>query len=260
MPHSPQNNTIIKALIVDDEKLARQTIIYSLKAFQQWKVCGECDRGDKVIETIHKTKPDVIFLDIKMPGMNGLDICQQLQQFKKPPLVIFITAFDQHAIQAFDFCALDYLLKPYDDKRFAKSIDKAVLSLNNQSIYQQQLNQFKQLSQNKNHQAQHLIVRSVGRIQLIKTDEIIWISTAGNYVELHTKKATILHRVSLSQLAEHLENDFIRVHRTAMLRVSQVIEIISESEGQYSALLKSGNKVPVSQSYKDKLLHALGIQ
>lgn len=250
----------IKVLIVDDESLARKTLSFSINEHTDWKQVGECDRGDLVEQKVADLKPDVVFLDIKMPGLDGLTVCEKLQQFSPSPLIVFVTAFDAHAIEAFELCALDYLLKPYDDERFIKTVNKIKQSLHSRDLQEKQIAQLNSVTHNKNEILRTLIVRSVGRVQLIDTSEVNWLSTAGNYVELHTDSGIILHRVSLSYLEKHLEEDFLRVHRTAMLRVSQVSEFLTISEGQYSAVLKSGDKVSVSQSYKEKLLGRLGIE
>lgn len=250
----------IRVLVVDDESLARKTLGFSIDEYTDWLQVGECDRGDLVEQKVAELNPDVVFLDIKMPGLNGLSACEKLQKFDSPPLIVFVTAFDAHAIEAFELCALDYLLKPYDDERFVKTVDKIKQSLESKDLQEKQIAQLNSVTQNKNEILKTLIVRSVGRVQLIDTADVNWLSTAGNYVELHTESGVILHRVSLSYLEKHLENDFLRVHRTAMLRVSQVSEFLTISEGQYSAILKSGDKVSVSQSHKDKLLGRLGIE
>ncbi|WP_444996238.1 LytR/AlgR family response regulator transcription factor [Aliikangiella sp. IMCC44359] len=249
------------ALIVDDENLARANIKYSLDDYPYWQVIGECNRGDKVFESVCKQGPDVVFLDIKMPGLNGLKVCQQLQQLDNPPFIIFVTAYDIHAVEAFELCALDYLLKPFDDSRFSKTIERVEQLLINNQNQIKQVEQLEQLSDENEESLTTLIVRSVGRIQLIEIDKINWLSTAGNYVELHLADKTILHRVSLSYLEKHLsKDDFIRVHRTAMIRHSQVSEFLTLADGQYSVLLKTGEKVNVSQTYKDRLLQLLGIE
>lgn len=250
----------ITVLIADDESLARKTIRFSIEEYTEWQVVKECDQGGTVLEEVESTKPNVVFLDIRMPGSNGLEVCQKLQELEEPPVIVFVTAFDSHAVEAFELCALDYLLKPYDDNRFNKMVERVEQTLSNKLDQKVQLEQLSQVSRKQPTVLDKLIVRSVGRIQLISTNTVQWLSTAGNYVELHTDNGVILHRVSLSYLEKHLEDDFLRVHRTAMLRVSQVVEFVTESEGQYSAILKSGDAVNVSQRYKEGLLQRLGIE
>lgn len=256
---TPDHLISISALIVDDESLARKTIRYSLKNFKNWHVCGECERGDNVLTKVKELQPDIVFLDIKMPGINGLNVCIKLQSLEKPPLIIFITAYDEHAVEAFELCVLDYLLKPYNDERFEKAIQKAESQLKDSYSQSQQIAQLNKISNSDKSTLDTLVVRSVGRIQLINVEQVNWLSTAGNYVELHLKDQVILHRTSLSYLEKHLDNDFVRVHRTAMLRLSQVKEFLTVAEGQYCAVLKNGDQVTVSQSYKDTLLELLGI-
>ncbi|MCW8875679.1 MAG: LytTR family DNA-binding domain-containing protein [Kangiellaceae bacterium] len=253
----------IKTLIVDDEKLARRTIAASLEEFPKWQAVGECDRGDQVLSDVQSLNPDVVFLDIKMPGMDGLEVCRQLQDTAKPPVIIFVTAFDAHAVEAFELCALDYLLKPYDDKRFSQCLERAEDLLTTQQTQSLQIDQLNKVSdpKNQNTALETLIVRSVGRIQLISVADVKWLSTAGNYVELHMHEQAILHRVSMSFLEKHLNDaDFIRVHRKSMIRLSQVSEFLTLADGQYAVILKNGDKVNVSQSYKENLLNRLGIE
>ena len=252
-------NSTITALIVDDEKLARSNIRLSLQEYKNWEIVGECDRGDEVLNQVKALNPDVVFLDIKMPGLDGLKVCQSLQQLNSPPLIVFATAYDIHAVDAFELCALDYLLKPFDDERFNQTIER-IEELHR--IHHRQFEQVDQLNQisNPNSCLKNLIVRSVGRIQLIPVESINWISTAGNYVELHQHDKTILHRVSLSYLEKHLPPDeFLRVHRTAMIRVTEVTEFRTLSDGQYSVILSNNEEVGVSQSYREVLMKRLGV-
>lgn len=256
-------NTSLKqytALIVDDEKLARANISYALQELEHWEVVGECKRGDEVLENVEKYQPDLVFLDIKMPGLSGLLVCQQLQQLTTPPIIVFVTAYDAHAVEAFELCALDYLLKPFDDERFIKTIKRVEEMLVHNQNQQEQVNQLEKISNKENTHLKTLVVRSVGRIQLVEVSQLLWLSTAGNYIELHLNDQVILHRASLSYLEKHLtDTDFYRVHRTAMVRISQIIEFITLADGQYQVVLKNGDKVSVSQSHKEELLNRLGI-
>jgi two-component system, LytTR family, response regulator len=250
----------ITALIVDDEKLARANITLSLAETPGWKVVGECSRGDLVLGAVKQLNPLVVFLDIKMPGLNGLKVCHQLQQLAKPPFIVFVTAYDVHAIEAFELCALDYLLKPFDDDRFSKTLRRVESLLASDHNQHQQVNQLDRVGQSDSSELDTLIVRSVGRIQLINVSDVNWLSTAGNYIELHLGEQMILHRVSLGYLEKHLpKDDFMRVHRTAMIRVSEVSEFLTLADGQYAVILKNGDKVLVSQTHKDRLLQRLGI-
>jgi len=256
-----KQSTLISALIVDDEKLARANIRCALEDYPHWRVIGECERGDLVLDSVIKLQPKVVFLDIKMPGLNGLKVCHQLQQLVHPPLIIFVTAYDVHAVEAFELCALDYLLKPFDDERLTKTLARIEKLLSVKQSQLQQVTQLDQITQNDTQILDTLIVRSVGRIQLIPVAQINWLSTAGNYIELHLDNQVILHRVSLSYLEKHLpDDDFIRIHRTAMVRLSQVSEFLTLADGQYAVILKSGDKVNVSQTHKERLLTRLGIE
>ncbi|MGX5203502.1 LytR/AlgR family response regulator transcription factor [Aliikangiella sp. IMCC44632] len=260
MPVKDSNNAI-RAIIVDDENLARESIRVSLNQYSDWDIVGECNRGDEVVTLVKQVKPDVVFLDINMPGQNGLTVCKALQNTPQPPFIIFVTAYDLHAVEAFELCALDYLLKPFDDQRFQQTLSRASEQIKHHEVHKKQVAQLTQVSSNANEILTTLIVRSVGKIQLVDVSDLLWVSTAGNYLELHLKEGVILHRVSLSYLEKHLsKQEFIRVHRTAMIRFSLVREFITVADGQYNVILSNGDQVAVSQTYKAELLKKLGIE
>ena len=249
----------VTVLIVDDEYLARANLAVALEENCDWQVVGECARGDGVMQSVEQLKPQVIFLDIRMPGLDGLAVSAQLMSLEDPPVLVFVTAFDQHAVEAFELCALDYLLKPFDDDRLLQTIKRVekILESDEKPVA---MGQWQQLNDAKQQYLTQMAVRSVGKVQLVDVKDIIWMGSAGNYVELHLTQSCILHRVSLSYLEKHLDPEvFIRIHRTSIIRVAQVVEFLTLPDSSYAVMLKNGDKVSLSQRYKAGFLRRLDL-
>ncbi len=253
------SNNTINAIIVDDEVLARINIREALKLHPKWHVMTELADGEQLQTALKHTNPDVIFLDIQMPGDNGINIARKLLQAKTKALIIFITAFNQYAVQAFELYAIDYLLKPFNDKRFAQAITRAEEHL----TFSQSHNSL------KNWQAKHLgtdikidkiIIRSSGSIRIISIKDIFFFASSGNYVEVHHEDGIHLHRVQLKFLEAKLNpQQFCRVHRSAIVKLSEVKELKSLEDNQYSVLLSNGKNVKVSSTFRTNLMNQLGI-
>jgi two-component system LytT family response regulator len=244
-------------LIVDDEAPAIANLAWLLARHPQWQLLGTCRSSEQARAMLRTSPVDLILLDIQMPGQSGLEFARELSQGPAAPLIVFITAYDEHAISAFDVFALDYVLKPFDDERFDQMLERAerTLALKQQAAMNSALGDY--LRDRDAHAAgratpalQHLVVRTAGVLERIAIDDIVWIGAAGNYVELHLARRVVLHRTTITAIAERLpEPDFIRVHRTAIVRQSAIAGLRSESEGQYSVCLADGNSVRVSQRY-----------
>lgn len=248
----------IKALIIDDEPLARINIREALQPYPHWLVVGELGSGQNLPEVLAQLQPDVIFLDIQMPGQNGIEIAQQLMQAERCPQIIFVTAYDEYAVNAFELSALDYLLKPFDDERFKVAIERLEQLVHNQT-------QLQPLQRWQKHQLQtqqkldKILIRSVGSIRIIPLSEVLWFASCGNYVEVHHQQGMHLHRVSLSFLETKLDGqEFCRVHRSAIVKIS-VIEEVKTADDQHRLLLTNGDEVRVSPAYKDRLWERLGL-
>ncbi len=249
----------INAIIVDDEVLARINVREALKLHPKWHVMTELSDGEQLHTALEYTNPDVIFLDIQMPGENGINIAKKLLQTKTEALIIFITAFNQFAVQAFELYAIDYLLKPFNDKRFAQAITRA----------EEYLTCDQSPSFLKNWQAKHLgsdekidkiIIRSSGSIRIILIKDIYFFASSGNYVEVHHEDGIHLHRVQLKFLEAKLNpQQFCRVHRSAIVKLSEVKELKSLEDNQYSVLLSNGKSVKVSSTFRANLMSRLGI-
>ena len=248
----------IRALIVDDEEPGRINLRYGLAPHAGWQVVGECASAAAARAALDGQEVDVIFLDIQMPQETGLALARELAQRPEPPLVIFATAYNEHAIEAFEVHALDYLLKPFDDQRLAQALERAagMLEQRQRAAYARAMRAFAEPGQSY---LQQLNVRSVGRIECVQVDEVLWIEAAGNYVELRLAQRRVLHRVPLARLEQHLDPaSFLRVHRRAMVRVSEVAALEREAEGGCLLLLRCGDRVPVSERYLPAVKALLG--
>jgi two-component system LytT family response regulator len=252
MPTAPA----ISALIVDDEELGRLNLRYGLAAHAGWRLAGECANTTEARAALERSRVDVIFLDIQMPRESGLELARSLSAQAEPPLVIFVTAYNRFAVEAFEIHALDYLLKPFDDARLAQALERAaqMLALRQQAPYAQAMRAYLESGQRPPGVGpvywQQLAVRSVGKIECVKLDQVFWIGAAGNYVELHMPGHTVLHRLPLSKLEEHLDPKvFLRAHRGAIVRSEQIASLEVTGDGSYLLSLRCGDTVPVSERY-----------
>lgn len=258
----------IRALIVDDEPLARANLRHALLAFPRWRIEAECPTTSSARSVLEQSGADVVFLDIRMPCESGIEFARGLADEADPPIVVFVTAYDAFALEAFELHALDYLLKPFDDERMASAVRRAesLLDLHAKAAYGTALRDYVHDSSPMTPPAERgrltrLTVRSVGRIESVQVGEILWIATAGNYVELHLCGRTVLHRVTLTLLEQRLDPGvFIRTHRSAMVRVDQCVSLTVEGDGQYLLALKCGAHAPVSERYVDGVRRALGVR
>ena len=258
--------TPIRAIIVDDEPLARANLRHALTAFPRWRIEGECATAASARSVLEKSGADVVFLDIRMPRESGIEFARGLAEEAKPPIVVFVTAYDSFALEAFELHALDYLLKPFDDERLASALRRAesLLDLRSAAIYAAALRDYVRDSNPATTQGGRapllrLTVRSVGRIESVQVSEILWIASAGNYVELHLGDRTLLHRVTLAVLEQRLDpSTFLRTHRSAMVRHDQCASLTVEGDGQYLLTLKCGARAPVSERYVSGVRRALG--
>ncbi len=252
-------------LVVDDEALARSNLQLALAEHPQWQAAELCASAAEARVAMAQREFDLLLLDIQMPRQTGLSFAAELCASPTPPLLVFVTAFDEHALAAFDVFALDYLLKPFDDQRFAAMLARAeqVLRLKQSASYAQAMSGF--LHEQRSLAAGQacpelafLNVRSVGLLERIAVADIEWIGAAGNYVELHLratagtshKSRVVLHRATLSALEQRLPRaQFMRVHRTVLLRPEAVLSLEVSGDACYEATLRCADKVPVSERY-----------
>jgi len=242
---------LLRALIVDDEEPGRVNLRCLLAAHPGWLLAGECANAAQARAVLAATPVDVVFLDIRMPHESGLELARSIGQQDAPPLVIFVTAYDTHATDAFDVHALDYLLKPVRRERLAKALERAahMLALRQRGPYAEAMRAWMQAQAQPGY-LQHLTVRSVGSIERVALDDVFWIGAANNYVELHMAKRTVLHRATLSQLEANLDPQrFLRVHRRAIVRADQIGTLSVVGDGSYLLRLRCGAEVGVSESH-----------
>jgi two-component system LytT family response regulator len=251
-----------RVLVVDDEALGRENLCRALAAHPAWALAGECADVPSARAFLDGGTADLVFLDIRMPGESGLQLARELAARPAPPLVVFVTAHDAYAIEAFTVHALDYLLKPIDDERLARALERAAAL-----IAQRQLaahadalrawaasGKIGDTPGTGGPYLRQLNVRSVGRIDCVRLEDVRWIEAAGNYVELHLAGRRLLHRIPIGTLERHLDPaSFMRVHRRALVRLDQMASLRTAADGSRSVLLRCGSAVPVSERTFGKL-------
>jgi two-component system LytT family response regulator len=241
----------LEILIVDDTPLSRQRTRRYLSGEPDAEIAGECGDAESALEAIRMLKPNLLLLDVQMPGMTGLAMLERLEPAFRPA-VIFITAFDGFAVQAFAVEAVDYLLKPFDRPRLAQALAKARAFLDRRGVTTERPPSGPYLDR--------IAVKSVGRTVFVSTAAIDWIETAGNYLTLHAGAETQLVRETMSQLEAKLDpRQFVRIHRSTIVRIDAVREITPLFNGDQSVILTDGAKVVLSRSYREKAKAALGL-
>jgi two-component system LytT family response regulator len=246
----------VRYLIVDDEPPGRANLRLALGAHPDWGLVAECDGTAAARAVLAAQEVDVIFLDIQMPAESGLVLAREISRLRAPPLIVFVTAYSEHAIDAFEVHALDYLLKPLSDARLAQTVERigAMLGQRQREAYGAALRDYVDAGA----RLERINVRSVGRIEQILVSDILWIESAGNYVELHLAERTVLHRITLNRIETLLAPaDFLRVHRSAIVRRSEIARLDTVGDGSYRLTLRCGATVGVSERYLGALKSAM---
>lgn len=250
----------IRVLLVDDEPLAREMIREMLKDDSQAEVVAECVNGREAIEAIQEHSPDLIFLDVQMPEIGGFDVLEALKSVHMPH-VIFVTAYDQYAVRAFEVHALDYLLKPFDRERFESAWRRAsshILATRNGEMDQRILAILEELKAGSKY-LERLVIKSGGRVFFLDTDDIDWIEAEGNYVSVHTGKKSHLLRETISSLESQLDpKKFLRIHRSSIVKIDRIKELQPWFHGEYRVILLDGTQLTLSRNYRENLQEALG--
>ncbi|WP_299224902.1 LytTR family DNA-binding domain-containing protein [uncultured Psychroserpens sp.] len=244
----------LRCLIIDDEFLARQRLLNLLKSFENIWVIGECKNGEEAIEKINIKEPDLIFLDIQMPDIDGFTLYSKLQ---KKPYVIFTTAYDTYAINAFKINAVDYLLKPFDEERLSIAIDR-ILRIQRTNRASQLEEKIKQLIKNTTQVSSSFITQITlsqrGRNILIPVDDIIYFKSDGNYIKLITNEKSHLYRMTLNNLQTKLDpNQFLRIHRAIILNKFHIRRCIYTNNNVYRFELKNGIEILSSRSFSSQI-------
>ncbi len=250
----------IRAIIVDDEPLAREKIRGFLESEEDVEIVAECRDGHEALLKIDELKPDLAFLDVQMPELDGFEVLDHLER-DALPTIIFVTAYDQYALKAFNVHAVDYLLKPYDRKRFLDALNRARATFERQNVdtmKEQLLALLEDLSSKRPKHPDRLVIKTAGRVVFLKTQDIDWIDAAGNYVRLHTGTENHLLRETMSHLESRLDSDkFLRIHRSTIVNVERIKELQQQFHGDYLVILQNGQRLTLSRSYRDRIQELL---
>jgi two-component system LytT family response regulator len=238
---------------VDDEPLARRGVVLRLRKFKDVRVVGECRDGLSAVEKILELSPDVVFLDVQMPGMDGFEVLRALPR-ENIPGIIFLTAYEQHALRAFEVHALDYLLKPVDDARFAAAIGRARKLVDSASKALMAERVLQMLDQTSEKYASRFTVQTGSRIQIVLAEDVEWIRAAGDYVELHVSGRSHLLRETMTALEKKLDPaKFIRIHRSRIVQTGSIVELRSLENREFTLRLSDGSDHRSSRTYADRL-------
>ena len=244
----------IRCLIVDDEALAREKVRQLLREERDVEVVGECGDGVQALEPIRALAPDLVFLDVRMPGIDGFAVLAGLEP-PRLPAVVFVTAYDEYALRAFDVHAVDYLLKPLTRPRFRQALERVRRELQRGGgVLQERLVGLLKDLRPDSHWLERLLIRSGGRLVLVKVDDIDWIDGAGNYLKLHVGRETHLLRHTMGGLEARLDpGRFLRVHRSTIVNLDRVAEFQPSFSGDYVVVLKGGTRLAMGRSYRGRL-------
>jgi two-component system LytT family response regulator len=243
----------LRTLIVDDEPLARKRIRRLLATEPDIAIVGECSSGREAIEAIQESTPDLVFLDIQMPGIGGFEVLQEIRG-SHIPAIIFVTAYDEHAVRAFEFHALDYLLKPFKQDRFRKSVERAraQLTKGESSEAEPGLVALLDSLQTERKLLHRFMIKTADRVVFIRADEVDWIESAANYALLHVADKTHLVRETMQALETKLcPKTFQRVSRSAIVNLERIKELQPMGKGQYIIILSSGHRLTMTRGIRD---------
>jgi two-component system, LytTR family, response regulator len=238
--------TLIRALVVDDESLARRNLIVLLRRDPDVGSIAECESGMQAIEAIRESKPELVFLDIQMPECGGFDVLEMMGS-GLPPAIIFVTAYEEYALRAFEAGALDYLLKPFDDARFARALNRAKEKIAHYSPRRPQ-------------HAERLVIRERGQVLFLNAKDIDWVEAAGYYACLHVGRETHVMRRTLSELERDLgEERFVRIHRSLIVNLDRIRALELQDSGEYEVVLKTQARLRLSRRFRKGLQDRLGV-
>lgn len=252
----------LRTLIVDDELLSRKKVRAFLQEYPEFQVVGECADGEQAVAEIRTHKPDLIFLDVQIPGRNGFEVLDDLDD-KCAPSVIFVTAFDKYAVRAFEVRALDYLLKPFNKARFAEALNRfhkrgARLS---GAERKEELKAVLQEIQRELRESERIVVKSGSRSIFLRKGSIEWVEAQGDYVKLHTGKESHLLRETMNGLSDRLDpGRFVRIHRSRIVNLDYIREIRPLWGGDCAVLMRDGTELTMSRTYRGSLQGALNGQ
>ncbi|MDC6384949.1 DNA-binding response regulator [Flagellimonas taeanensis] len=251
-----------KTIVIDDELLARQRVLDLLKEYPEFEIVGKCRNGEESIAAIDRQGPDVVFLDIQLKDMDGFDILKSINP-KKFPLVVFITAYDHYAIEAFNAFAIDFLLKPFRNDRFAESIRKLKFNLeanDYEEKFKKLLSQFHNMVEVQ-HTTSRLFVRQGNKTIMVEMDNIKYIIASGYYCEIYVEDKKYVLRESLKSMLEKLNDPkFIRIHRSTIINTDFILELVHSEFNEIDVRMKNQKLFRVSKSYRKDFLDNLGVK
>jgi two-component system LytT family response regulator len=247
----------MKALIIDDEPLARLIVQEYLQGYPQIRVVQECNDGFEGVKAIQQHKPDVIFLDVQMPKINGFEMLELLEQ---PPAVIFTTAFDEFALKAFEAHAVDYLLKPFTRERFDKALQRCLEKQAAPQPVPEPTPALLETAARSPAQHERIVVRTGNKIQIVPVHEVIFLEADDDFVKIHTEHGVYLKNRTMGHFEAVLDNrQFVRVHRSYLVQVAQITRIDPYQKETFTAVLRSGTRIPVSRAGYTRLREVLGM-
>lgn len=248
---------VITALLVDDEALARKRMRSLLRDYDDFTVAAEAGEGAEALRAIEEVRPDVVFLDVQMPELNGFDVVRRLDPDHRP-LIVFVTAFEQYALDAFRASAVQYLLKPVEREALKNAIDRVRRLVETKAADPAMPELMAQLQRPRNW-LQRIAVKARGRTLLFRIDQIDWFESAGNYVRLHVGREGHLLRETMSGLEEKLDpQQFVRIHRTAIVNLERIRELQPTSHGEYTVMLADDTRLTLSRVYRERIEPLLG--
>lgn len=265
-------NQKIRALIVDDESLAREALLVMLKKDPEMEAIAACRNGEEAVKAIRELSPDIVFMDIQMPEMNGFQVIEQIG-VRRMPATVFVTAFDQYALRAFEANALDYLLKPFDHDRFTSALEKAKKNVRQHRLNHASEGLFALLQDIRSRNQEpggelqsrdagqprreeptdRIAVKSGRRVYFLKTDEVDWVEAADDYISLHCGAKTHLIRETMVNFSAKLDRKFLRIHRSTIVNIERIKDIQAYEKGEYVITLTSGTRLRSSRSYRREL-------
>jgi two-component system, LytTR family, response regulator len=256
----------VRVAIVDDEPLAREGVALSLRSEPDVEIVASCADGTEAVRAIRELSPDLVFLDVRMPGLSGFEVIEEIG-VERMPAVIFLTAYEQHALDAFRVNAVDYLLKPLEQTKLAAALARARRDLTEQNLVRRAnelvslLDQFGANGAAGGSRAGRILVRAGANVHILKPDEIIWVEAEGDYVTLHTAEQSYLLGDSLRNMETRLApHGFRQIHRSCLVSMQRIRKLLANEYGDYQAILDNGTRLKVGRRYKDALFAALDTQ
>jgi two-component system, LytTR family, response regulator len=246
MMHAPDAPRKLRTLIVDDEPLARTNLLILLRRHAEIEIVGECGSGIEALAEIRRSNPDLVFLDVQMPECDGFDVLEMLGA-QRSCAIIFVTAYDTYALRAFEVGALDYLLKPFDDARFERTLERAKNRI--------------AANDGAPPESKAFAIKSIGQILFVRMSEIDWIEAADYYASLHVGTRTHLLRRSMAELEQELDaTDFCRIHRSTIVKIDRIRSLELNENGDYDVLLNDDTRLRMSRTYRKTLQSRLSLR